>query len=405
MSLRTLHKIEEAVARRPAELATARAAGAKVAGWFGYNLPEEILHALGFIPVRLGTGGSEQLVELGSRHISTKNCVFTRQLLGLFEEGKDPYVKSADLLTVDTTCLQLFRAAEIAEHYYKLPTVFLGVPRNFATPEGREYFRHELDGFVAELEEIAGRKLETENLRKSIELYNGIRQTIQALYERQARDHASIAWLDVYRVVHAGFYLDRAQYLDLLRELLDEVKAADTLRDAEGATPDARPRVLIAGSVIPPGDTKLIGIIESLGGRIVGDVVWSGQAPHAELVVKEASVRGIAEAYLDRVPHAALIYLDQKSDRRLAHLRRAIKDFRAGGVVYHSLRYCDAYTFKTVETKAVLKEDGIPLLDIHTEYAGSDIEAIRTRAEAFLEMLRVARAAELETEPTLEHAA
>src|ERR1035441_9743644 len=118
MSLRTLRKIKEAVAARPDELTKARAAGAKVAGWFGYNMPEEIVHALGFIPVRLGNGGSGALVELGSRHISTKNCVFNRQLLGLFEEKKDPYVNSIDLLTVDTTCLQLFRSGEVIEHYY-----------------------------------------------------------------------------------------------------------------------------------------------------------------------------------------------------------------------------------------------------------------------------------------------
>jgi benzoyl-CoA reductase/2-hydroxyglutaryl-CoA dehydratase subunit BcrC/BadD/HgdB len=395
VSLRTLHKIKEAIAGRPAELAAARASGAKVAGWFGYNLPEEVLHALGFIPVRIGTGGSEQLVELGSRHISTKNCVFTRQLVGLFEEKKDPYVNSLDLLTVDTTCLQLFRTGEVVEHYFKLKTVFLGVPRNFTTSEGREYFFHELESFVAELEEIAGHKLEPERLRKSIELYNGIRHTLQALYQRQARDHASITWLEVYNVVHAGYYLDREQYLALLQELLDEVKADDTLRQAEAALPDTRPRVILSGSVIPPGDNKLIGIIESLGGRIVGDDLWSGLAPYDDVNIHEPSIRGISDAYLDRVPHSALIYLDQKTDRRLAHLRKIIKDFRGAGVVYHSLRYCDAYTFKTIETKNVLKDYSIPLLDIHTEYAGSDIEAIRTRAEAFLEMLKAAQEAEL----------
>jgi benzoyl-CoA reductase/2-hydroxyglutaryl-CoA dehydratase subunit BcrC/BadD/HgdB len=396
VSLPTLRKIEEALTRRPAELAAARAAGAKVAGWFGYNLPEEVLHALGFIPVRLGTGGSDRLVELGSRYISTKNCVFTRQLVGLFDEQKDPYVTNIDLLTVDTTCLQLFRAGELVEHYFKVKTVFLGVPRNFATPEGREYFFRELEGFVAELEAITGEKLDPQRLSAAIELYNGIRTALQALYARQARENASITWLEVYHVVHAGFYLDREQYLALLKELLDEVASADAVKPK--AARDPRPRVIFSGSVIPPGDTKLIDIVQSAGGKIVGDDLWSGLAPYDDIEIKEASIRGLSEAYIDRVPHGALPYLDQKSDRRLAHLRRIIKDFRAEGVVYHSLRYCDAYTFKTIETKDVLKADRIPLLDIHTEYAGSDFEAIRTRAEAFLEMLQNAQELQLDEE-------
>ncbi|HIH43761.1 MAG TPA: 2-hydroxyacyl-CoA dehydratase [Candidatus Methanoperedenaceae archaeon] len=35
----------------------------------------------------------------------------------------------------------------------------------------------------------------------------------------------------------------------------------------------------------------------------------------------------------------------------------------------------------------MLKKERVPLLEIHTEYAGSDIEAIRTRVEAFVELL------------------
>jgi benzoyl-CoA reductase/2-hydroxyglutaryl-CoA dehydratase subunit BcrC/BadD/HgdB len=36
----------------------------------------------------------------------------------------------------------------------------------------------------------------------------------------------------------------------------------------------------------------------------------------------------------------------------------------------------------------ILQKEKIPFLEIHTEYASSDIEAIRTRVEAFLELVR-----------------
>jgi benzoyl-CoA reductase/2-hydroxyglutaryl-CoA dehydratase subunit BcrC/BadD/HgdB len=64
-----------------------------------------------------------------------------------------------------------------------------------------------------------------------------------------------------------------------------------------------------------------------------------------------------------------------------------IAHFHAKGVIYHTLRYCDPFTFKAKETKDILAAKGIPLLEIHTEYAGSDFEAIRTRIEAFVEIL------------------
>jgi hypothetical protein len=52
------------------------------------------------------------------------------------------------------------------------------------------------------------------------------------------------------------------------------------------------------------------------------------------------------------------------------------------------LRYCDAFTFKAPETKRVFLDQGTSFLEIHTEYSGSDYEAIRTRIEAFIELVK-----------------
>ena len=111
--------------------------------------------------------------------------------------------------------------------------------------------------------------------------------------------------------------------------------------------------------------------------------------PHLELDIKEISPAGVALGYLNRTPHAALPYLDLESDRRLKKLHELIDETKAQGVIYHTLRYCDPFTFKAKETKDILAKSGIPLLEIHTEYAGSDYEAMRTRVEAFVEMIKI----------------
>jgi benzoyl-CoA reductase/2-hydroxyglutaryl-CoA dehydratase subunit BcrC/BadD/HgdB len=382
ISLPALKRIRDAVDARPRELEQARAEGRKVVGWIGYNVPEEILHALGLIPVRLGTGGDGSLVDVGARYISSKNCVFARAVVGSFEKREDPYVINSDLVAVDSTCLQLYRVAEIIEYYFKVKTHILGVPRNFYLPEARDYFFGEVEAFTQGLEEAAGQKLDLDRLAQSIKLYNAIREAVQALYLEQTRSDAAITWRETYDAVQAGYYLDRAQFLDLLNQLLSDAVAERGKRKLA-----AGPRILLSGSVIQPKDNKLIDILESLGARIVGDDLWSGNSPYVGLEVKEASLRGIADAYLDRLPHASLPYLDQATDRRLKHLRQLAQSTEAKGVVYHTLRYCDAWSFKAKETKEVLARDGVSLLEIHTEYSGSDFEAIRTRAEAFLEML------------------
>lgn len=386
MVLETLEKINQAVKDRPQELVEAREKGAKVVGWFNYNIPEEIIHALGLIPVRLGTGGDDRLVEIGGRYVSTKNCVFTRELVGLFAENQDPYILNSDIVAADATCLQTYRAAEVIKYYFKTNIILLGVPRNFYLPEGQEYFEKELEFFTHKLEEFSGNKLDENKLAESVKLYNNIRKNIKELYKYQAADKPPIKWREVFDVVHAGYYLDRAKYLSLLKELLNELSEKHGKPGIVSLNGDAR--ILVSGSIIPPKDTKLIDIIEQVGGRIVGDDLWSGLNPSLNVNIREPSIKGIAQAYINRIPHAALPFLDLETDGRVKNLRQLIYDYKAQGVIYHTLRFCDPFSFKAGETKDLLKKDSIPLLEIHTEYAGSDVEAIRTRAEAFVEVIK-----------------
>lgn len=386
MTLETLKKIEDAVKNRPDEIIEEKKKGKKVVGWLNYNIPEEIIHALGLIPIRLGTGGDDALVELGGRYISTKNCVYVRESVGLFAENQDPYIKNSDLIAIDATCLQMYRAAELIKYYFNRDTIILGVPKNFYLPEGKEYFEKELEYFTKRMEEFSGNKIDENKLSESVNIYNEIRRSIKKLYKYPAADNSPIKWREVFNVVHAGYYLDREKYSTLIHELLSELNEIHGEPTIENLNGDVR--ILISGSIIPPKDTKLIDIIEQVGGRIIGDDLWSGINQFVNLDIKEPTVKGIANAYINRVPHAALPYLDLESDGRIKHLKQLIYDYKAQGVIYHTLRYCDSFSFKAGETKEILKKEGIPLLEIHTEYAGSDVEAIRTRAEAFVEMIK-----------------
>ncbi|HEX3046035.1 MAG TPA: 2-hydroxyacyl-CoA dehydratase family protein [Bacillota bacterium] len=386
MAIKTLNLVRKRLEERPEELRKARADGRKVLGWSGYNLPEEIIYALGLIPVRIAAGGDDRLVEIGARYISTKNCVYIRELVGLFAENKDPYIQNTDILAMDTTCLQTFRAAEIIEFYFQKDVLVLGVPRNFYWPEAKEYFVNEVADFTKKLEARAGVSLDNKKLAEAVDLYDKIRANLKSIYEYQAAQTNAITWEEAYDLIQAGYYLDRAEYLSLLEQALAELRelqSAPIIEETEGEA-----RILISGSVIPPGDRKLFNIIKQVGGRIVGDDLWSGIIPYLDLHIAESTPAGIALGYLNRTPHGALPYLELKSDRRLQKLRELINTYKAQGVIYHTLRYCDPYTFKAKETKDVLAENKIPLLEIHTEYAGSDFEAVRTRVEAFVEMIK-----------------
>ncbi|MFT8889646.1 MAG: 2-hydroxyacyl-CoA dehydratase family protein [Ethanoligenens sp.] len=386
MAIKTLQKIRERLEQRPEELKQARQNGAKVIGWSGYNVPEELLYALGLIPIRIAIGGDDRLVEIGARYISTRNCVYTREILGLIEQNQNPYIQNVDAYAFDATCLQTYRVAELVKFYFKKEVFVLGVPRNFYWKEAKDYFVHEAEDFTKALEEEAGARLDPRKLADAIELYNQIRENLKAIYAYQAAKDSVLPWEDAYDLIQAGYFLDRKEYLALLQETLAELKALQPELTIEPDEDEVR--IFLSGSIIPPGDRKLIHIIQDLGGRIVGDDLWSGILPYLDVDIEENTVGAVAMGYLNRTPHAALPYLDLKTDKRLKKLHDLIGEAKADGVIFHTLRYCDPFSFKAKETKDVLAESGTPLLEIHTEYAGSDYEAIRTRVEAFIEMLR-----------------
>ncbi|MDD1702061.1 MAG: 2-hydroxyacyl-CoA dehydratase family protein [Methanoregula sp.] len=394
MTLKTVTAILDAVKKRPEELAEARKNGSKVVGYLCCYIPEEIVLALDLIPVRLGLGGNERLVELGGHYISTQNCVFVRETLGMFLEKENPYVKNSDVVAISASCMQMYRAAELLKYYAKADTIVLGVPRNFYTDEGRSYYRKEVTWFVEKLEKLSGKSLEPKRLAQSIALLRSIREKIREIYSVQALEDSPISWREITGVIQAGYYLDRDRYLRLLDELLAEIKQAVPKADPAVHKTDNKPRIILSGSPIPPGDNKIINLIEEMGGRIVADDLCFGLRPYLEIDVKEATAQGIADAYLDKIPCASLPYLkDLETDRRLANLSALIKHFQPDGLIYHTLRFCDAFTFKGNETKTFLK---IPFMEIHTEYAGSDIEGVRTRVEAFLEMIQDEKSRRLE---------
>lgn len=384
--IKTLQIIRNRLNQRPDELRKARELGAKVLGWSGYNIPEEIIYALGIIPIRIAIGGDEKLVEVGARYISTRNCVYVRELLGLIDEGKDPFINNIDLYAFDATCLQTYRMAELIEFYFKKDVFILGVPRNFYWDEAKEYFVNETQDFTSKLEEKTGLTLDPGKLDEAVRLYNKTRETLKRIYTYQALKNNLITWEETYEIIQAGYFLDRKEYLSLLEQILDELIALQ--ENPDNTSEENEARIFISGSLIPPGDRKLINIIKELGGRIVGDDLWSGIIPYLDLNIQEPTIAGVALGYLNRTPHGALPYLELESDKRIKKTLELINEFKAQGVIYHTLRYCDPYTFKAKETKDILAKSKIPFLEIHTEYAGSDVEAIRTRVEAFLEMIQ-----------------
>jgi len=92
----------------------------------------------------------------------------------------------------------------------------------------------------------------------------------------------------------------------------------------------------------------------------------------------------IAERYLHKVP-CPFMY---SSEERFKHVREMVKLFDVEGVLIFSLKSCDVHSFDAPLLAEELREnEHLPVLCLECEHSLSGIAQLKTRVEAFIEML------------------
>ena len=74
-------------------------------------------------------------------------------------------------------------------------------------------------------------------------------------------------------------------------------------------------------------------------------------------------------------------------DMRFNYLVKLIKEYRVDVVVYFFLKFCDINLMDFLNIKKKIAKYNIPILFIELEYSVQNIEHIKTRIQAFFEML------------------
>ena len=353
--------------------------GNKVLGWLCTYTPEEMIHASGIIPYRIFKGGEDSPVATGDSYLQRNICSFTRGCLGYALAGEYDFL---DGVVSAHTCDAIRRLPDVWEIYAKTPSFFfqLDLPKNYASENAYGYFKKELLRFKEALEDFSGNKITSENLLNSIEIYNQTRLMLKKIYELRKSANPPISGSDMIKIVQAGMMVDRETYNELLGDLYTELK--ERTADSNGS-----PRILITGSIVADGDYKVIELAESLGGLVVCDDLCTGTRYFWDAVyVKNSNdpIDAICRRYLSQVPCSRM----NPAKPRLDHVLDLAKEFRVDGVVYYTLKFCDNFQWDLPIFKKELEERKIPVLSIESEYTESDSGQLRTRIEAFLEMVK-----------------
>ena len=341
-------------------------------GYLCSYVPEEMIHAAGFIPVRLrGTTAPLRQVDA---HLQSFTCALCRSTLDQMLLGDLGFLSGTVFAhTCDAMQAQadLWRMNTAASYF--VDTVMQ--PANLDTPAARAYLVAELSRFRGRLASFAGRPILDEDLRSSIALYDETRRLVRALQD--VRD-----WLG-----SRAFYdiLDAAQAMprELFNPLLGELLAAQEEDSVHGPSRGGNgPRLFLVGAVLD--EPRLLNLIEEVGARVVGDDLCSGSRHFYEQVGADGDpVANLADYYLRRPPCPTKFH---PSHDPSAYLLEEATKVGAEGIVFALEKFCEPHAFDYGLIRPALDDAGVPHLLLEMEQTPS-LEALRTRLQAFVEML------------------
>ncbi|MBW2107944.1 MAG: 2-hydroxyacyl-CoA dehydratase [Deltaproteobacteria bacterium] len=364
------------------ELQKAKAAEKKIIGTFCVFVPEELVWAADGVCVGL-CAGAEIGKESAEKILPRNTCALIKSFVGFKLAKLCPYIESCDLVVGETTCDGKKKAYEIFEEYVPMHVMELPQMKRDAD---RALFKSEVLRFKSKIEEITGRQITAERLGGAIRLINNRRRALQRLNKLRAGSPCPISGRDVLLVNQISFYDDPARFTEKINALCDELEGR--VKAEEGIVENGMPRLMMSGCPMAVPNWKLPYVVESSGAVIVGEESCIGTRNTRDLVDEGVkNLGGMIDALVDRYMRIDCACFTPNPER-LEHIVGMAKELQADGVIHYALQFCHPYTVEAYKVEKALEKAGIPLLRIETDYSMEDVEQLKTRVEAFVELVR-----------------
>ncbi|NLW91779.1 MAG: 2-hydroxyacyl-CoA dehydratase [Syntrophomonadaceae bacterium] len=367
---------------RPAEMIQHQKEGGKVFGTFCVYVPDEVVFAAGGIAAGL-CGGSQFWVSGGEKVLPANTCPLIKASVGARLDKTCPFFLIPDMYVGETTCDGKKKAWEILAG--EVPFHIIDIPQ-MKRDRDIAAFEAEIKDFIAVVEKVTGNKITAESLGEAIKLINNKRRALQRVYNARKASPVPISGKDALLVTQINFYDDPARAAEMANNLADELE--QRINSGSGVFPDNALRIMISGTPMAIPNWKLHHIVESLGAAVVVEESCTGTRYFENLVDESATtldgqIRALAERYMKTncacfTPNTA----------RIDDIVRLADEYKVDGIIDTNLQFCNIYSTESYQVKQALTERNQPIMHIETDYSEQDFEQLRTRVEAFLEMLR-----------------
>lgn len=351
------------------------AAGRSVVGALCNFVPDELVLAAGAIPLRLCSQDSA-CASAGDRSLPADVCPLIKSIAGACFNG---LAGKLDLIVVPATCDGKIKLTEMLN--LAADTYLLDLPRNAAYPENSDLVTRPFEELWRHLRQRYRPNAGRRELMEACALTNRRAAAFRDLFEFRAARPGAINAFDYFALASASAFLDPETWTRA---------ALGVLAEARGRQIAAAPlrRILLAGSPIMFPNFKLLELLHEANCDVASDLLCSAYGRlYDPVVVDEETERALVRAIALRSVAPSLCPCYPGLNKPMDRMLDLVAEFRLDGVIYHQLRLCQVFDLQAAAMRQVLKDRAIPALFLKTDLGREDRGQLKTRIEAFLELM------------------
>lgn len=349
-------------------------------------IPEPLINLPGCFSVRLRAPRTGS-IEMGTYYMTSIMCEACRAILERAIEGGYQFL---DCMLTPDSCAQMNRCVENIEHLKLCANegffvTYADVPMKSDETALRHYVRQMRQYVLEPLGERFSIDTSNEALQRALTLHNRLCRLLTDIGDFRREENPRITGYEFAVLCLATYCCPKEPLIPILEE---------TLAELQGRQPDQhsqyRARVVLAGSEID--DPELIRMIEEAGALVVADRFCLGSLPgRQEIQIKDGEdiLTGICRHYMEGGQCPRFMNTDKIRERH-EYMDSLVKRFRADGIIYQQIKFCDYWGYERAYASRVMREDyGYPVLSIDRPYAVGNAGQLRTRVQAFVESLEI----------------
>ncbi len=349
-----------------------RDGGGKVVGHFQVYFPEEIVHAAGLLPFKVRGAPVEPL--LADSRFGSYLCSILKTSLDLVLSGRI----ELEMFVTHPICDAARNLAAVWGRNFSYPCQILYLPQNANSAHAAEYLRNEYGRLKRGVEEIAGREIGDDDLRRSLAVFNENRALIRRLYAMKRVTPWQVSAEDAYVLTAIAGLMPREEHNALLKEVLPLLEAREAKRQD-------RIRVVFEGGFCeqPPLD-----LVRAIGRScyVVDDDFFIGLRWILEDVPEDGDpLLNLATAYLETSSYSPVQHDLRKPKEKM--LLKRIEESGAQAAIITAAKMCEPGLEEQVAYTLALDEANVPYFVSEFEENMTSFDHLEIQLETFVENL------------------